>query len=415
MNILHVTQGYSPAIGGTEWLIQRVSEELANHCGDQVTVFTTDRLNVQGFVRPFSPRLHAGWEEIHGVKVRRFRVWNAFGLLLKVAQLAAYQLNLPFNDLLRSLYSGPIIPGFEREIRKYPADLIGAASFPLLHMFAAQNAARRSRRPCVLTGCLHPEDRWGFQRSQIYQAVRNADAYVALTGYEADYVASLGLDPERVFVAGGGVDPSPYQNIPPVEAKQHLGIDPQKPVVGYIGQLVGHKGIDVLLRAMPQVWSQKPETCLLVAGSKTTFQHQLDEIMQDWPEDYRRRTIFKYNFPDEEKPFLFNAIDIFAYPSVYESFGIAFLEAWASAKPVVGCRRGAISTVVQHGVDGILVEERTEKQLAGAVLRLLCQPEEARAMGLAGKQKVYARYTWPEVARKFRDAYQFARERYRVP
>ncbi|RPJ42587.1 MAG: hypothetical protein EHM21_12595, partial [Chloroflexi bacterium] len=179
MNILHVTQGYSPAIGGTEWLIQRVSEELVSRFDDRVTVFTTDRLNVQGFVRPFSPRLPTGWEKINGVNIRRFRVWNGFGPFLKVAQYAAYRLNIPYNDTLRSLYSGPVIPGFEDAIRKYPSDLIGAASFPLLHMFAAQEAARRSRRPCVFTGCLHPEDRWGFQRRQIHWAVRKADAYVA--------------------------------------------------------------------------------------------------------------------------------------------------------------------------------------------------------------------------------------------
>jgi glycosyltransferase involved in cell wall biosynthesis len=415
MNILHVTQGYTPSIGGTEWLIQRVSEELVNHFNDTVTVFTTDRLNVQGFVRPFSPRLNAGWEKINGVQVRRFHVWNAFGPFLKVAQMVAFRLNFPYNDALRSLYSGPIIPGLERQIRNYPTDLIGAASFPLLHMFSAQKAARLSRRPCVLIGCLHPEDRWGFQRSQIHQAVRNADAYLALTEYEANYVANLGLDPQRVWVAGGGVDPAPYQGISLTVAKQRLGIDPKAPVVGFIGQLVGHKGIDVLLRAMPQVWSQRPDTCLLVAGSKTTFQRQLDQIMRDWPLDFRSRTVFRYNFPNEEKPFLFNAVDIFAYPSLYESFGIAFLEAWASGKAVVGCRRGAISSVVQHGVDGILVEERTEKQLADAILHLLCQPEAALAMGLSGKQKVYARYTWPEVARRFREAYQFASEFYKAP
>jgi hypothetical protein len=118
MNILHVTQGYSPAIGGTEWLIQRVSEELANRFDDTVTVFTTDRLNGQGFVRPFSARLATAWEKINGVGVRRFPVWNGFGPFLKVAQLAAYRLNLPYNDILRSFYSGPIIPGLENEIRK---------------------------------------------------------------------------------------------------------------------------------------------------------------------------------------------------------------------------------------------------------------------------------------------------------
>ena len=74
MKILHVVQGYYPAIGGTEWLIQRLSEELVRQFQDDVTVFTTDCLNGEGFFKPEAPRLKAGWEERRGVKIRRFPV-----------------------------------------------------------------------------------------------------------------------------------------------------------------------------------------------------------------------------------------------------------------------------------------------------------------------------------------------------
>ena len=45
------------------------------------------------------------------------------------------------------------------------------------------------------------------------------------------------------------------------------------------------------------------------------------------------------------------ALDVFAYPSGYESFGIAFVEAWAAGKPVVGCLRGAVPSLVSDGAD----------------------------------------------------------------
>ena len=72
MKILQVTQGYWPAIGGTELLIQRVSEELVQQFGDEVTVFTTNCFNGEGFFNPALPRLPAGSEEIRGVRIRRF-------------------------------------------------------------------------------------------------------------------------------------------------------------------------------------------------------------------------------------------------------------------------------------------------------------------------------------------------------
>ncbi len=405
MDILHVVQGYTPAIGGTEWMIQRISEELVRQFNDRVTVFTTDRYNVQGFVNPFTPRLTAGWEEINRVKVRRFHVINQFGPILKLLQAASYRLDLPYNQFFRTIYSGPIIPGLERQIRRYPADLIIASSFPLLHMYVALKAARSSNRPVVLIGCLHPEDRWGFQRTIIYDAICQANCYLALTDYEAQYVTTRGTASDRVVVVGGGVDPEPFKAIPVDEAKRLLGLEGQK-VIGYIGQLVQHKGIDSLLRAMPLIWSTSPEIHLLVAGSRTSFDRQLQEIINDWPSDYRQKLHFFYNFEQKEKGLLYSALDIFVYPSIYESFGIAFLEAWAAGKPVIGCRAGAIPSVVKADQDGLLVEPKNEHQLAEAVLSLIQNPDTACRMGQSGRQKVLSHFTWPVVARRFREAYQ---------
>ena len=50
MKILHLVQGYFPAVGGTEWLMQQISEELVRQFGDEVTVFTTNCLSGEGFL-----------------------------------------------------------------------------------------------------------------------------------------------------------------------------------------------------------------------------------------------------------------------------------------------------------------------------------------------------------------------------
>jgi glycosyltransferase involved in cell wall biosynthesis len=127
------------------------------------------------------------------------------------------------------------------------------------------------------------------------------------------------------------------------------------------------------------------------------------------PEANRRKIKLHYNFTEEEKPWLFAAVDIFAYPSGFESFGIAFLEAWAVKKPVIGCRRGAIPWVVDAGRDGLLVDFQDDRMLAEALLALLHNPGWSQALGEAGYEKVRREYTWPEVARRFREVYCAAR------
>src|SRR5215471_4048193 len=187
MKVLHVTQGYAPALGGTELLIQRVSEELIRQFDDQVTVYTTDCYNGEGFFTPDAPRMKSGWEELNGVRIRRFEVNRSISRVARRVQYPLYRFNVPYNQYVRALAGGPVIKGLTREISTTPADVIAASSFPLLHMFAALRGAEQSNRPCVLHGGLHPEDLWGFRRSMIFRAIRRAD-YIANTEFEARYV-----------------------------------------------------------------------------------------------------------------------------------------------------------------------------------------------------------------------------------
>ncbi|GMR11325.1 MAG: glycosyltransferase family 4 protein [Anaerolineae bacterium] len=413
MRILHVTQGYYPAIGGTELLIQRVSEELVAQFGDEVTVFTTDCYNGEGFHNPGAPRMTRGWEERDGVRIQRFPVLSRVSSLVWFPQVVAYRLNLPLNQYLRALYGGPVIPGLAKAIRRFPADVVSASSFPLLHMFAAARGARQSDRPLVLHGGLHPEDDWGFQRPMIYRMIPRASRYIANTSYEAQYVLERGASEQRVRTIGVGVDPDSYGRTSAAEAKRRLGVDPG-PTVGFIGQIGGHKGVDTLLRAMPRVWIEIPEARLLIAGSRTDYAIRIDRWIDSWPEHHQQQTTRRYSFPQGEKPWLFGSLDVFAYPSGFESFGIAYLEAWASGKPVIGCRRGAVPSVIEAGRDGLLIDYQDEDMLAEAIIMLLKNPDWACDLGEAGKRKVLMHFTWPKVASRFREVYQEAlRERNR--
>jgi glycosyltransferase involved in cell wall biosynthesis len=407
MKILHVTQGYFPAIGGTELLIQKVSEELVRQFGDEVTVFTTNCYSGDAFYTSDLPRLPAGWEQINGVRVRRFPVYSRVSRLFHPFRPSLRKTSFPGSQYFRTLFNGPIIPGLSGAIRQADFDLAAASSFPLLHMFQTLSAAHRTNRPCVLHGGLHPQDEWGFQRPMIYQAIRQADRYIANTGYEARYVIERGASADKVRVVGVGVDLEAFQGTNPQEARQRLGLG-EAPVVGFIGQIAGHKGVDTLVKAMPIVWQVVPQARLLIAGAHTLFSDSLECTIRQLPAEDQSKIILRYNFTNEEKPWLYAALDVFAYPSGFESFGIAYLEAWAMQKPVIGTWRGAIPSVISAGRDGLLVDFQNESLLAEAILLLIRNPGLACSLGEAGYAKVKARYTWPEIARRFWQTYQEA-------
>jgi len=404
MKIAHFVQGYKPAIGGTEYLMQRVSEQLVGRYGDDVTVYTTNAYNCEVFNHRGVETMAPGREVIDGVKVVRYKVFNQLAPALNLAQKIGYRWHLPRNDLVRTLYSGPILPGLLAGLGKIEADVVCASSFPLMHMHYAAMAARRLGVPLVLHGGLHPQDGWGFDRKVIYRLIEKADAYIANTNYERDFLLGKDIDGRKIHVVGVGTDPEKFAEADGTDIRRRYGLN-GCPVITFVGQQGGHKGIETLLKAMPLVWRQAPEARLMIAGSRTKYSEVLDAVIAGFEPAQRAKIVIINNFSEDEKPQIIAAGDILALPSGFESFGITFLEAWAAGKPVIGCRSGAIPSVVSDGLNGILVDYKDHRELAGALLELIFDTEMRRRLADEGREHVLKNYTWEIVAGKFRSIY----------
>jgi glycosyltransferase involved in cell wall biosynthesis len=409
MKILHVVQGYWPAIGGTELLIKGVSERLVALFGDEVTVFAANGYTCEAFYDPTRPLLPVGQETINGVTVRRFGVFNLLGPVLRLVQGVANLAHLPYRDYLRTLYGGPIIFGLTRAIADFRGDVVAASSFPLMHMYYVSKAQKLSGLPLVFHGGLHPEDKWGYDRPMIYKAIEQADRYIANTTYERDYLIGKGIEARKIEVIGVGVEAERFASADGSSLRERYGLN-DEPLVAFVGQQARRKGVDTLLWAMKEIWTQRPEARLLIAGGRTNFSARLDHIIDGFEPAERERIIIIDNFQEEEKADIFAACHLLAFPSAYESFGIPFIEAWAAAKPVVGCRTGAIPSLVEEGVDGLRVPYGDVAGLATAILRLLQDHRLREELGRRGREKVLANYTWDVVAGRYRAVYEKAQE-----
>jgi glycosyltransferase involved in cell wall biosynthesis len=94
-------------------------------------------------------------------------------------------------------------------------------------------------------------------------------------------------------------------------------------------------------------------------------------------------------------------------PSRHETFGLGYLEAWLHGKPVIGGDIPALRDVIDHERDGLLVLQRPA-DVARAILRLLDDPDAARAMGEHGRLKVAERWHWDAVMDRVETAYAVA-------
>lgn len=407
MKILHVVHGYTPAIGGTEYLIQKISENLVKLYQDEVTVYTTTAYNCELFWRRDQPQLPVGTEQINGVTVHRFPVFNRFNRLRYLAAGTTYKLGLPYNDWLRTLQNGPLMPGMTRRIAQAPVDIIAGSSFPLLHMQYMHWGGRKSGKPVVFHGGIHTADPYGFERPLIYKSIKRVQGYAANTTFERDFLVGRGIAADKIQVTGIGIDPTSFEqaNGRSLRAKLNWG---DNPIIAFVGQQVPHKGIDMLIQAMAHIWAKTPNACLLIAGAKTTYSTTIQRWYDGLTPEQQQQVAIMNNFADEEKAEIFAACDMLIFPSGHESFGFVILEAWAAGKPVIGTRIGAIPTVIDEGENGLLIQHRDVDDLIAAMQQLLDNPEQRRALGAAGRQKVEQHYTWEIVTAKFRALYKKA-------
>jgi glycosyltransferase involved in cell wall biosynthesis len=211
---------------------------------------------------------------------------------------------------------------------------------------------------------------------------------------EKDFLINLGVDPKKIFVTGAGIE----DNLPQtkVNVRKKYGIK-ENNIILFVGQHGAHKGIGSLIRAMDIVWKRKKDTALIIAGSPTAYTKNIVKLIQILSQEKRRKIYMINSFSEIEKNSIYRSADVFVSVSKYESFGIVFLEAWLNKIPVISCRDGGSSILIDNLRDGLHVEYNNPVELGVAILELLNDRTTRKKMGEEGYNKLKKNYKWPQI------------------
>ena len=411
MKILHVSPTYSPVFGGAEMHMKELSEGLVSR-GHEVTVLTANVRNSSELYRGIHGGL-ADHEIINGVRVIRFDPRGGVlgaGLrwLLKFPGGWRSLRTIFGEDGLEMLGTYPqMIQVIPYLLRTRP-DVVMVMNWYWSPVYYAWLAKRLRSFPLVGIPQFHTAESW-CGRKTYDRILASMTVVVANTTHEAQFMKEHGAS--RVEVGGVGVYPDTFAFRDGVGVRARYGIG-KAPVVGFVGRQGVNKGILQLLEAMKIVWCWNSDVRLIIAGHRSADQQDLavQAAIDQLTGIEQARLIQISQFEDADKPSLYDAFDVFALPSIGESFGLAYLEAWLCKKPVIGARISSTQCVINEGVDGLLVDHIRPDQLAERIMDLLSDRGKAEKMGIAGYNKTIRQYTWKALIDQLEALYREASE-----
>lgn len=224
-------------------------------------------------------------------------------------------------------------------------------------------------------------------------AVEGADRVIAVSRQmREDILTHFQVDPAKVVVIHNGIDPDRFTRTERRDALERYGVRP--PYVLFVGRITDQKGIFHLLEAAPKM----PPGVQVVLCASAPDTPEIEERLKRALPQHPNVTWIPKMVPVEDVVQLYTHAAVFVCPSVYEPFGLINLEAMACGTAVVASAVGGILEVVEDGATGLLVPPARPDDLAGAIRKLLDDPDRARAMGQAGRRRVEEKFSWASVA-----------------
>jgi starch synthase len=248
-----------------------------------------------------------------------------------------------------------------------------------------------------------------------------ASAVVAVSAAMRDDVlhAYPDVNPAKVHVVHNGIDTETWSHVDdPGRVRSHA-VDPDRPSVVFVGRITRQKGLPLFLRACREL---PPDVQLVLCAGAPDTPEILAEVEGLVAELARTRhgvVWIREMLPRADVVALLSAATAFVCPSIYEPLGIVNLEAMACETAVVATATGGIPEVVVNGETGVLVpiEQATDgtgtpldpdryvADFAAALTSVVTDPDRARELGRAGRQRAIEAFSWAAIAERTRQVY----------
>jgi glycosyltransferase involved in cell wall biosynthesis len=247
-----------------------------------------------------------------------------------------------------------------------------------------------------------------------YDGGQVADRVITVSYAMKDELEKLGYPSEKIRVCWNGVDPTKYdpKKVSDEEKNQlrkRYGISDNENMLFFIGRLVTVKGIYNLVKAMPNILEDFPNSKLVILGIGD-MEWELKSLSKEL--NIQDKVIFRTEFVDEKERIIhYAASDCVILPSSYEPFGIVCTESMSMEKPtVVGANgtSGFREQIIPDGENkcGIHINPHHPNDIAWGVKEILKLEDKGRLIGKNARERVLDTFSWESVAKRTLDIYK---------
>jgi phosphatidyl-myo-inositol dimannoside synthase len=378
MRIALLTDEFLPHAGGSRFYYYNLFKRIST-MGDEVTVLTSKV---------------PGWQEFDNKEQTKFfTIKRSFKSL---RDLSYSQLPKIFGPMLISVFFSV----FHRPDVLHSGDLYppGVIAIMLKKLFGIPFVAYCHGEDITLT------DERRFQprlRNMIY---RSANAIIANGEFAVQNLLRIGIEREKIHKITPGLDVSLfYPDTADTGLRQRYAIDGEL-VLMTVARLVSRKGHSRVIRALADLTPDVPSFKYVIVG-RGPLEAELRALTIEL--NLQDRVIFAGFVADDQLNHHYNLADVVVMPNTgddgdVEGFGMVFLEANATGKPVIGGRSGGTAEAILDKETGFLVDPSDDQELRDALYTLLTDGELRRRMGLAGLRRAQTEFSWESRAAELR-------------
>lgn len=220
-------------------------------------------------------------------------------------------------------------------------------------------------------------------------AARWVDGFIAVSeDVKTALQEAFGIPPDKITVLCNSVDVRRYQQpVDRARIRRELGLAESARVMIVVATFKEQKGHRYLVEAAPPVIEQYPGLHILFVGDGELREELQLQVRDAGVEGHVHFLGFRQDIPE-----LLAASDCFVLPSLWEGLPMALVEAMATGLPIIATEVSGSKQAMIDGETGLLVAPGDVAQLEEAMVRMLSQPDQARAMGIAAQRRAESHF-----------------------